>query len=80
MNTHPHIAIGYINAVQEHHFRVTTTNGHVYLFTLAGNAPMPLNDLSRLRQTHARVCVEYTGEPNLSRGVAHRVQPLAGWQ
>ena len=73
-------ATGYITIVQEQRFRITTDSGQSFLFTLAGNAPLHLSDLNRLQHAHTHVSVAYTGDPNLTSGVAHAVQPVDGWQ
>lgn len=71
-----HVLSGYISVVQEQRFRLVTDDGRGFLFTLAHDAPLQLSDLSRLQMTHAHVEIEYTGEPNLTSGVAHAIRLL----
>jgi len=65
---------GQILSVQEQRFRLQTDTGQVYLLTLAHNAPLDGAVLATLRRQRTRVSVEFSGQPNLSGGVAHAVQ------
>lgn len=70
-------ATGRITIIQEQRFRLVTDDGRGFLLTLSYKAPLELNDLTRLQRTHTRVLVEYTGEPNLTSGIAHRISLLS---
>ena len=67
---------GRIIAVQEQRFRLQTESGQGLLLTLAVNANVDGQDLDRLRAAQTRIVVEYSGEPNLATGVAHRIRPV----
>ncbi len=67
-------ARGVITVVQEGRFRLVTERGEGLLLTLAHDAPQDARDLCRLQAERALVNVEYSGEPNLESGVAHRVE------
>lgn len=75
MSTIPHIITGYIGVVQGRRFRTATDDGQGLLFTLAIRASTNHSDLDRLCPQHARVRVEYAGEPSLGSGVTYTVQP-----
>lgn len=64
---------GVVIAVQEQRFRMVSDSGQGLLLTLHNQArpPMVLGDLQR---TRARVRVTYQGEPNISGGVARRIE------
>lgn len=68
---------GYITVVQEGRFRVVADDGRGLLLTLASNARAEPLDLERLEHAHARVTVDYSGEPNLASGTAHSVTVTA---
>ena len=70
-------AIGRIIVVQEQRFHLVTDNGQGLLLTVSYHAPIELSDLIWLQRAHARVLVEYTGESNLTSGVAHRISLLS---
>lgn len=64
---------GRIVSLQEERFRLLTDSGQVYLLTLGRRAPVDARKLAELHQRDAHVVVAYTGEPNLSGGVAQDV-------
>ena len=66
---------GRILSVQERRFRLLTTEGQVYLLTLARSAPLDESLLCDWRDTRATLEVQFSGEPNLVGGVAHAVHP-----
>lgn len=63
---------GQIIAVQEQRFRLNTDGGQGLLLTLHNRAHIPA-DLCELLRTQAQVEVAYEGEPNLTSGVARRI-------
>ncbi len=65
---------GHITVVQEERFRMMTEGGQGLLFTLGNSIWHSAADLRHFRDTRTPVVVEYSGEPNLSTGVAHKVQ------
>jgi hypothetical protein len=67
-------AEGHITSVQETRFRLMKETGESLLLTLSHSANLAPSDLCRLRDSQRRVVVEYTGEPNLESGVAHRIR------
>ena len=67
---------GHIVALQEQRFRLRADDGRVYLLTLARDAPLDGASLADLYRRHARLGVEFSGQPNLARGVAHVVQEV----
>jgi hypothetical protein len=62
---------GRIVAIQEQRFRLLTDAGQVYLLTLGRHAPLDATTLGELHDRCARVTVEFSGEPNLTGGVAY---------
>jgi hypothetical protein len=72
-----HTATGAILVVQEQRFHLLTDKGQGLLLTLSHTAPVQINDLCRWHAIQTPVTVEYTGEPNLTLGVAYQVRPLA---
>ncbi len=64
---------GYITALQEQRFRLTTDDGAHLLLTLAKNAHVSYGNLHLLHVANAHVRVEYTGESNLASGAARSV-------
>jgi hypothetical protein len=77
MHAQRHTATGAILVVQEQRFHLLTDSGQGLLLTLSHTAPVQIDDLCRWHATQLRVTVEYTGEPNLTSGVAYHVRPLA---
>jgi hypothetical protein len=77
MRAQRHIATGSLIVVQEQRFRLLTDRGQGLLLTLAPTAPVQTEDLCRWYEAQMPVTVEYTGEPNLTSGIAHQVRPLA---
>ena len=67
---------GYILAVQEGRFRMTTDEGVGLLLTLGRSAGREIHELELFQEDHLRVVVEYTGEPGFEDGIAHRVEPV----
>jgi hypothetical protein len=67
-------AQGHIIIVQEQRFRLETTGGQVLLLTLAHNAPISHQGLTRLRDSGALVRVTYTGDPNTASATAQSVE------
>lgn len=65
---------GRITIVQEERFRMITEGGQGFLFTLGNSIRSSADDLRRFRDAQTPVVVEYSGEPNLSTGVAHAVR------
>ncbi|MCA1647321.1 MAG: hypothetical protein LC797_18305 [Chloroflexi bacterium] len=65
--------VGRIIAVQEQRFRLLTDEGQVYGLTLSRGSRLDASVLSRLHADQARVTVEYSGESNLTGGVARNV-------
>jgi hypothetical protein len=70
-------ATGAILVVQEQRFHLLTERGQGLLLTLAPGAPVQMDDLRRWQAAQTPVTVAYTGEPNLTSGIAYQVQPLA---
>lgn len=66
--------VGRIIALQEQRFRLRTEEGQVYVLTLARGSALQASALSLFHATQARVCVDFSGEPNMSGGVARNVQ------
>ena len=67
---------GHIAVVQEQRFRMIDDEGHGLLLTLSAKAGVSSEDLCRFQEEHARVQVEYSGQPNLADGVARSVKKL----
>ncbi|HEY8597771.1 MAG TPA: hypothetical protein VIL85_05030 [Thermomicrobiales bacterium] len=67
---------GRIIAVQEMRFRLLTTDGRGFLFTLSHRARADASDLHRWHQGDNAVRVVYSGEPGLDSGVARAVDLL----
>ena len=65
--------VGRIIALQEQRFRLLTDAGQVYALTLARGARLDASALSLLHADRARVTVDFSGEPNLSGGVARNL-------
>ncbi len=65
---------GQIITIQEQRFRLVTDDGRGFLFTLTNGSPT-VENLNRWQADGVRVDVEYTGEPNVTSGVAHAVRP-----
>ena len=65
---------GRLVAVQEQRFRLRTDDGQVVLLTLARDARLDGAKLAELYRRRARVAVAYSGQPNLTGGVAHAVR------
>jgi hypothetical protein len=59
--------------VQEQRFRLVQDDGRALLLTLAHDAPLDADTLSRLHAAGTPVRVEYAGQSNLTSGVAHNV-------
>ena len=78
MRVQMYTATGSLIVVQEQRFHLLTDRGQGLLLTLAHTAPVHTDDLCRWYAAQMSVTVEYTGEPNLTSGVAYHVQPLAG--
>ena len=78
MRAQIHTAAGSLIVVQEQRFHLLTDRGQGLLFTLAHTAPVQTDDLCRWYAAQMAVTVEYTGEPNLTSGVAYHVRPLVG--
>ena len=70
-----HTVTGVLIAVQEERIRMIADDGAGLLFTLADGVEAP-GKITGLDASNPRVRVEYTGEPNLSIGVAHAVIPI----
>jgi len=68
---------GHIVAVQEQRFRLATDHGRVYLLTLGRHTRIDPNTLAQLHRRDAHVEVDFSGEPNLTGGVAHSVREAA---
>jgi hypothetical protein len=66
-------ARGTIAVVQEERFRLVTDAGAGLLLTLSHKANVTPEDLWRYHRERTHVAVDYSGEPNLANGVAHRV-------
>jgi hypothetical protein len=75
IGTHTKTVRGHITLVQEQRFHLATEGGPGYLLVLAHDAPPDASDLRRWQEAGTPVVVEYTGEPGLDSGVAHRVSP-----
>ncbi len=71
-----HAATGLITAIQEERFRFMTDQGESLLLTLPQDARVTRGDLARWLDENQRLEVEYTGEPNLTSGVALTLKPL----
>ena len=69
-------ATGAIIVVQEQRFQLLTDRGQGLLLTLSHTAPVHIDDLCRWHVARLPVTVEYTGEPNLTSGIAYHVRPL----
>jgi hypothetical protein len=65
--------VGRIIALQEQRFRLLTDAGQVYVLTLARDARLDASALSAFHAKQARVTVDFSGEPNVSGGVARAV-------
>lgn len=70
--TQRHMAKGQIIAVQEQRFRMVTGDGRGLLLTLHNRAHTPA-DLRTLERAGTLVQVTFTGEPNLTTGIARRI-------
>ena len=77
MRSQRHTTTGAILVVQEQRFRLLTDRGQGLLLTLSHTAPVQMDDHCRWHATRMLVTVKYTGEPNLTSGVAYQVRPLA---
>ncbi len=66
---------GVVMAVQEQRFRMMTDSGQNLLLTLHNLARLPAG-LSELQRARTPVRVTYQGEPNLSTGIARRIDLL----
>ncbi len=64
---------GVVQAVQEQRFRMITDTGQSLLLTLHNLASIP-TDLGELQKAQAHIRVEYEGDPNLTSGVARKIQ------
>lgn len=64
---------GRIVSLQEQRFRLLTDTGQVFLLTLSRHAPLDSEKLAELHRAQAHLQVHFTGEPNLSGGVAQNV-------
>lgn len=64
---------GRILSLQEQRFRLLTDSGQVFLLTLSRHAPLDSDRLAELHRGQAHVQVQFTGEPNLSGGLAQNV-------
>ena len=67
---------GRITAIQEQRFRLATSDGRSFLFTLDRKSRVQLPAVRLLQKSHTPVRVEYSGEPNIDSGIAHSVQPV----
>jgi hypothetical protein len=67
---------GYVNLIQEERFRLSLDDGRSFLFTLGRHASLGMPELEQLKQRHARVQVEFTGEPNQISAVVRAMRPL----
>jgi hypothetical protein len=67
---------GRITVIQEQRFRLATSDGRSFLFTLDRKSPVQLPEVRLLQKFRTPVRVEYSGEPNTACGIAHIVQPL----
>jgi hypothetical protein len=70
--------VGRIIAVQEERFRLSSDGGQVYLLTLAARSGLNSPALSKLHKEQSRVSVHFSGEPNLTGGVAENVRRIGG--
>jgi hypothetical protein len=68
---------GRIVAVQEQRFRLLTDEGQVVLLTLARDARLDGPSLAELYRHRAHVAVAFSGQPNLTGGLAHAVREAA---
>ncbi len=66
-------ATGVIQAVQEQRFRLMTDMGQSLLLTLHNLASIP-GGLGDLLKAQAQIRVEYDGSPNLTSGVARKIE------
>lgn len=66
---------GRIIAIQEGRFRLLTSDGRGFLFTLAHNANIDTLTLSQWHERDLPVCVTYRGEPGLESCVARTISP-----
>ncbi len=70
-----HTVTGVVMAVQEQRFRLMTDSGQNLLLTLHNLARLPAS-LPELQRSQAPVRVTYQGQPNLSTGIARRIDLL----
>jgi hypothetical protein len=68
---------GRITLVQEQRFRLVNDSGQSFLLTLRHNAGLDASGLCQLRDTRARVVVEFAGEPGLESAVAYSLKQAA---
>ena len=52
--------------------------GRAYLFVLAYNSRVTVDDLEKWYRSGSRIRVEYEGEPNLESGVVHNASLQGG--
>ena len=65
---------GHVNLIQEQRFRLVLDDGRSFLFTLDHKASIAVSGLERFKRNHARVQIEFTGEPDQTSGVARAVR------
>jgi hypothetical protein len=70
-----HLA-GRITVIQEERFRLVTSDGRSFLFTLDRKSPVQFPTIRLLQKSNTLVRVEYSGEPNTYSGIAHMIEPL----
>ena len=67
---------GRIVAVQEQRFRFAADSGQILLLTLGRHAPLDAAALVAFKHSQAHLQVDFSGEPNLSGGVAHNLREV----
>jgi hypothetical protein len=71
-----HVVLGKISIVQEERFRLVDGDGRALLLTMAASVPLEISDLQHFEREGTEVEVEYSGEPNVTSGVAQRIRAL----
>lgn len=69
---------GTIIALQEQRFRLRTDSGQVYLLTLSNDSRLDASALADFHQRGAHLAVRFTGQPNLTGGVALEMRENGG--
>ncbi len=73
-NSTRQICTGYILAVQEYRFDFLSDEGQGLLLTLSRFAPVALEQLHLWHAQGAHLRVEYSGEPDLTTGIAQKME------